>query len=124
MRGRAGTDGTHGTYATYGTRAKDRPSSFQGSFFLMDGAAIRSSPESVQLHEVVPWGRSLDEYRAMFALAEGDLQGRLLGCGDGPASFNAELTELGKPRRLFLWIRSIFSQDQRSPAGLSKRTKL
>jgi hypothetical protein len=37
----------------------------------MDGAAIRSSPESVQLHEVVPWGRSLDEYRAMFALSEG-----------------------------------------------------
>lgn len=54
----------------------------------------------MQLHEVVPWGRSLDEYRAMFALSEADLQGRLLGCGDGPASFNAELTELGKPRRL------------------------
>jgi hypothetical protein len=66
----------------------------------MDGEAIRSSPESVQLHEVVPWGRSLDEYRAMFALSEEDLQGRLLGCGDGPASFNAELTALGKPRRL------------------------
>jgi hypothetical protein len=28
------------------------------------------------------------------------MQGHLLGCGDGPASFNAELTELGKPRRL------------------------
>src|SRR5260370_41126624 len=36
----------------------------------------------------------------MFALSEGDLQRRLLGCGDGPASFNAELTALGKPRRL------------------------
>src|SRR4029077_13757894 len=75
-RGRGGTDGTD---ATYGTRAIDGRPSFQGSFFLMDGEAIRSSPESVQLHEVVPWGRSLDEYRAMFALSEGDLQGRLLG---------------------------------------------
>src|SRR5260370_30292561 len=94
-RAGGGTDGTNGTHETYGARAIDGPSSFQGSFFLMDGEAIRSSPESVRLHEVVPWGRSLDEYRAMFALSEGDLQGRLLGCGDGPASFNAELTALG-----------------------------
>jgi hypothetical protein len=50
----------------------------------------------MQLQEVVPWGRSLDEYREMFALSETDLQGRLLGCGDGPASFNAELAALGK----------------------------
>jgi hypothetical protein len=56
--------------------------------------------QKMQLHDIVPWGRSLDEYRAMFALSEGDLQRRLLGCGDGPASFNAELTALGKPRRL------------------------
>jgi hypothetical protein len=54
----------------------------------------------MQLHEVVPWGRSLDEYQRMFALSETDLRGRLLGCGDGPASFNAELTALGKSRRL------------------------
>jgi len=54
----------------------------------------------MQLHEVVPWGRSLDEYRGMFALSEIDLRGRLLGCGDGPASFNAELTALSKTRRL------------------------
>jgi hypothetical protein len=36
----------------------------------------------------------------MFALAETDLRGRLLGCGDGPASFNAELAALGKTQRL------------------------
>ena len=54
----------------------------------------------MQLHEVVPWGRSLDEYRGMFALSKTDLEGRLLGCGDGPASFNAELTALGKTQRL------------------------
>ncbi len=54
----------------------------------------------MQLHEVVPWGRSLAEYRALFALSEGDLRGRLLGCGDGPASFNAELTALGTAQQL------------------------
>ncbi|PWT83602.1 MAG: SAM-dependent methyltransferase [Acidobacteria bacterium] len=54
----------------------------------------------MQLQEVVPWGRSLDEYRGMFALSETDLRGRLLGCGDGPASFNAELAASGKSQRL------------------------
>jgi hypothetical protein len=54
----------------------------------------------MQLQEVVPWGRSLDEYRRLFALSETDLKGRLLGCGDGPASFNAELAALGKTQRL------------------------
>jgi hypothetical protein len=54
----------------------------------------------MQLQEVVPWGRSLDEYRRLFALSEADLKGRLLGCGDGPASFNAELAALGKTQRL------------------------
>lgn len=48
------------------------------------------------LDEVVPWGRSLDEYRRMFALTAPELAGsRILGCGDGPASFNAELTAAG-----------------------------
>jgi hypothetical protein len=43
----------------------------------------------------VPWGRSFDEYRRMFALTDADFGGRILGCGDGPASFNAEATRLG-----------------------------
>ena len=47
------------------------------------------------LNEVKPWGRSLDEYRAMFALSGDDLDKRILDCGAGPASFNAELTERG-----------------------------
>jgi len=49
----------------------------------------------MQLADVIPWGRSLDEYRAMFALSSRDLSGRILGCGDGPASFNAEATAAG-----------------------------
>ena len=31
----------------------------------------------------------------MFALSAADLRRRIVGCGDGPASFNAELTALG-----------------------------
>lgn len=48
------------------------------------------------LDEVVPWGRSYQEYLAMFALDdETALTTRLLGCGDGPASFNATLSGRG-----------------------------
>jgi hypothetical protein len=49
----------------------------------------------MRLDEVIPWGRSFDEYRSMFRLSEGDLAGSVLGCGDGPASFNAEATAAG-----------------------------
>jgi hypothetical protein len=49
----------------------------------------------MKLSEVIPWGRSFDEYRRMFALPGDDLAGTILGCGDGPASFNAEATALG-----------------------------
>ena len=48
-----------------------------------------------QLDQVVPWGRSFDEYCRMFALTDEDLTRRILGCGDGPASFNAEATRRG-----------------------------
>ncbi len=47
------------------------------------------------LNQVVPWGRSFDEYRRMFALTDDDLKLKIVGCGDGPASFNAEATRLG-----------------------------
>ena len=47
------------------------------------------------LDRVVPWGRSFDEYVRMFALTSDDLSGRILGVGDGPASFNAEATSRG-----------------------------
>ena len=47
------------------------------------------------LDQVVPWGRSFDEYRRMFALTDADLRLRIAGCGDGPASFNAEATRHG-----------------------------
>lgn len=47
------------------------------------------------LDNVVPWGRSYAEYVSMFGLTEADLGCRILGCGDGPASFNEELTKRG-----------------------------
>jgi len=46
-------------------------------------------------NEAVPWGRSFDEYCRMFGLSEVDLQLRIIGCGDGPASFNSEMLKLG-----------------------------
>jgi len=42
------------------------------------------------LADVVPWGRTFDEYAAMFSLTENDRNRSILGCSDGPASFNAE----------------------------------
>ncbi len=48
------------------------------------------------LKKVVPWGRSFDEYCAMFKLSKLDLQKSIVGVGDGPASFNAVLTEQGE----------------------------
>lgn len=48
-----------------------------------------------ELENIVPWGRSFEEYVAMFGLLEIDLEKRILGCGDGPAAFNAMLTRRG-----------------------------
>jgi hypothetical protein len=49
----------------------------------------------IQYKEVVPWGRNLDEYTRMFGLTKDDLDLNILGCGDGPASFNVEWSALG-----------------------------
>ena len=49
----------------------------------------------MELQNIVPWGRTLAEYRAMFMLSDEELKGTILGCGDGPASFNAEVKALG-----------------------------
>ena len=50
---------------------------------------------AMQLDSVVPFGRSRDEYIKMFNLSSADLNGSILGVGDGPASFNAESTPVG-----------------------------
>ncbi len=46
----------------------------------------------MKLENVVPWGRNLEEYQNMFLLSDTDLQSKILGCGDGPSSFNFEAT--------------------------------
>ncbi len=52
---------------------------------------------TIQYETVVPWGRSFDEYQRMFALTDKDLAQRIIGCGDGPASFNADMAQRGHP---------------------------
>src|SRR5579862_543133 len=49
----------------------------------------------MELRQTVPWGRSFEEYLRMFALGERELRLRIVGCGDGPAAFNAEMTRRG-----------------------------
>jgi SAM-dependent methyltransferase len=48
-----------------------------------------------QLDQVVPWGRSFEEYCQMFDLGDVERAQRLLGVGDGPAAFNAEHNRRG-----------------------------
>ncbi len=50
----------------------------------------------MKLNSVVPLGRSFDEYRLMFNLSKQDLDKNIIGLGDGPASFNAEMHAMGK----------------------------
>ena len=49
-----------------------------------------------ELKNTVPWGRNLEEYRSMFNLTDYDLDKRIISFGDGPASFNFEMTGLDK----------------------------
>ena len=48
-----------------------------------------------ELSQVLPWGRSFEEYIRMFDLTAKDLERRILGCADGPAGFNAEMHRRG-----------------------------
>lgn len=50
----------------------------------------------MKLDEIIPWGRSFVEYQRMFTLTPKDLKCSILGCGDGPASFNYEMYRDGK----------------------------
>lgn len=46
-------------------------------------------------YRIAPWGKSLEEYRRMFILSDAELELKILDCGDGSASFNAEMAALG-----------------------------
>ncbi len=48
-----------------------------------------------RLRNLVPWGRNFHEYTNMFGLCEPELNGKIAGFADGPASFNAECCQQG-----------------------------
>jgi len=50
---------------------------------------------AVKLNNVVPWGRSFEEYVRMFALTDDDLSRSILDCAAGPSSFAAEMHARG-----------------------------
>ncbi|HUI28985.1 MAG TPA: hypothetical protein VLX91_02120 [Candidatus Acidoferrales bacterium] len=47
----------------------------------------------INLNEIIPLGRRASEYIGMFGLTE--KKQRILDCGGGPSSFNAEMNALG-----------------------------
>lgn len=49
----------------------------------------------MRLNKVIPFGRSLGECKCMFNLSQADLDKKIIGVGDGPASFNAEMKKMG-----------------------------
>ncbi|WP_413166003.1 SAM-dependent methyltransferase [Capilliphycus salinus ALCB114379] len=48
-----------------------------------------------ELKNVIPWGRSFQDYLEMFALTPEELELSILDCAGGPASFNVEMKRLG-----------------------------
>ena len=48
-----------------------------------------------QLSNVIPWGRSFQDYLEMFALTSEELELSILDCAGGPASFNAGMQRRG-----------------------------
>jgi len=67
----------------------------RSAFIHRRSSALYTKGDIMELSEVVPWGRAFSEYREMFSLTNDDLGKKILGCGDGPASFNAELSSSG-----------------------------
>lgn len=49
----------------------------------------------IQYENIIPWGRNFNEYCKMFSLTKTDLSKKIIGCGDGPASFNYEAKQRG-----------------------------
>ena len=51
---------------------------------------------AINYKDIIPWGRSFDEYIKMFSLTSEDINLKILDCGGGPSSFNAEANKRGK----------------------------
>ncbi|MDI9257907.1 hypothetical protein [Flavobacterium sedimenticola] len=65
----------------------------KGNYTLV---TTRITKMAFELKSVVPWGRNMGEYKIMFDLSNDDLNHKIISFGDGPASFNYEMTKLGK----------------------------
>ena len=55
---------------------------------------------SLRLESVVPWGRTMAEYVAMFDLTPQDLELRILDCGGGAGEFQRRVDRARRPGRL------------------------
>ncbi|MEZ5904667.1 MAG: hypothetical protein R3C69_06035 [Geminicoccaceae bacterium] len=89
---------------------------------------------AILLDQIIPLGRTMAEYVGMFGLTEADRHRTILGCGDGPAGFNAEWSAGGGRvvsvdplyrhaapairRRIDTHLRRHGSTAQRQPAAL------
>jgi hypothetical protein len=67
----------------------------QSAASLERGVRVLRSAMEIGLEDLVPWGRRLSEYTRIFQLTSEQLRQRILGCADGPSSFNAEITRRG-----------------------------
>lgn len=61
----------------------------------MEVDVLLSETRDFDLDRAVPWGRNRAEYLAFFDLLDLAAGARLIDCGGGPSSFNAEMTALG-----------------------------
>lgn len=57
---------------------------------------IKGKNMEINYKDIIPWGRSFDEYVKMFSLTPDNLNLKILDCGGGPSSFNAEMNKRGK----------------------------
>lgn len=68
----------------------------------------------MKLEKVVPWGRNINEYRAMFMLSDDDMKKRIAGFGDGPASFNRQASAAGSEVTSFDPVYGFSAQELRA----------
>lgn len=64
-----------------------------------------------KLDSVVPWGRNMEEYQLMFHLSTHDLSKKIASFGDGPASFNHDMTKNNRSVTSFDLIYQLSKED-------------
>lgn len=64
-----------------------------------------------ELDSVVPWGRNMEEYQAMFQLSDTDMSKKIASFGDGPACFNYAMTAKNRDVTSFDLIYQFSKED-------------